>query len=91
MSYISVDTAVAEILKLGKNALLAKVDIDRVSSRNFILGRKLTDYVAVRPQRGRVDFIIIIIGNFLGGKLGQFGGEVEVFGGGSFPCAPFLR
>ena len=27
-----------------------------------------------------------------GGKLGQFGGEVELFGrGGSFPCAPLLR
>ena len=30
MSYISVDTAVAQILKLGKNALLAKVDIEHV-------------------------------------------------------------
>ena len=26
--------------------------LDRVSSRNFILGGKLTDHVAVRPWRG---------------------------------------
>ena len=54
---------------------LAKVCVIRVSSWNFILGRKLT-------VRGRVDFIIIIIGLIFGGgggKLRQFGGG----GGGS--------
>ena len=49
--------------------------------------------MAVRPQRGRVDFIITISweGGGGGGKLGQFGGKVELFGGGGdFPCAPSL-
>ena len=46
------------------------------------------DHVAVRPRRGRVDFIIVIIGNILGGKLGQFGGEVELFGGEASPAPP---
>ena len=47
--------------------------------KEFHLGGKLTDHVALRPRRG--DFIIIIIGNILGGggggggKLGQFGGS----------------
>ena len=36
------------------------------------------DHVAIRPLRGEGRLHIII----LGGKLGQFGGEVELFGGG---------
>ena len=43
----------------------------RGSSRNFILGGKLTDH---GHGEGRVDFIIITSGNILGG------GEVELFG-----------
>ena len=67
----------------------------RVSSRNFILGGgggKLTDHVAVRLWRGEGR-----LHNYnywgRGGTLGQFGGggEVELFGEGSFPCAPLLR
>ena len=44
----------------------------------------------------RVAFIIIIIGNILGGKLGQFGGGggggggVELFGGEASPAPPSL-
>ncbi len=30
------------------------------------------------------------IGNILGGKLGQFGGEVELFGGEASPAPPPL-
>ena len=59
----------------------------RVSSRNFILGApggKLTDHVAVRPQRGEGRLHI------LGGKLGQFWGEVELFGGEASPAPPSL-
>ena len=64
----------------------------RVSSRNFILGGKLTDH---GHGEGRVDFIIVIIGNILrggggGGKLGQFEGEVELFGGEASPAPPSL-
>ena len=47
---------------------------------------------------GRVDFTIIFIGNILGGggggggggKLGQFGAEVELFGGEASPAPPSL-
>ena len=46
------------------------------------------DHVAVRPWRGRVDFIILY--NILGWKLGQFGGEVELFGGEASPALPSL-
>ena len=34
--------------------------------------------------------MFIIIGNILGGKLGQFGGEVELFGGEASPAPPSL-
>ena len=45
-----------------------KVQRSRVSTRNFILGGKLTNHVALRPRRGEsIDFIIVIIGNILGG------------------------
>ena len=54
----------------------------RVSSRNFILGGKLTDHVAVRPRYRLHNY------NILGGKLGQFGGEVELFGGEASPAPP---
>ena len=47
-----------------------KPPLIRVSSRNFILGGKLTDHMAVRPQRGEGRLYY----NILGGKLGQFGG-----------------
>ena len=55
--------------------------IIRVSSRNFILGGKLTDDVAVRPRRGEGR---LHIGNILGGGGGG-GGEswVSLGGGGS--------
>ena len=59
----------------------------RVSSRNFILGGKLTDHVAVRPRRGEGRLHNY---NILGGKLGQFGGEVELFGGEASPALPPL-
>ena len=39
---------------------------------------------------GRGDSISIIIGNILGGKLGQFGGEVDLFGGEASPAPPSL-
>ena len=36
-----------------------------------------------------IDFMFNYLSNILGGMLGQFGGEVELFGGGgSFPCRP---
>ena len=63
--------------------------LDRVSSRNFILGGgggKLTDHVAVRPWRGEGR---PYNKHILGGKLGQFfcffgggGGGGELLGGG---------
>ena len=50
------------------------------------------DHVAVRPRRGEGRLHNYNYWQYLGGKLGQFGGEVELFGGGeSFPCAPLLR
>ena len=51
----------------------------RVSSRNFMLGEKLTDHVAVRPRGGEG------IGNILGGKLSCLGGGG---GGGELPLRP---
>ena len=54
---------------------------------NYILGGKLTDHVAIRSRRGEGRLHNYIIGNILGGKLGQFWGKL----GGSFPCAPLLR
>ena len=51
------------------------------------------DDVAIRPWRGEGRLHNY---NILGGKLGQFGGEVELFGGGggggggSFSCTPSL-
>ena len=72
------------------------LNICRVSSRNFILGGKLTDH-----GEGRVDFIGNILGGGElgqfggggggGGELGQFGGgEVELFGGEASPAPPSL-
>ena len=53
----------------------------RVSSRNFILGGKLTDHVAIWPRRGKNRLHNYNIWGGGGGvKLGQFGGEVELFG-----------
>ena len=46
------------------------------------MGGKLTDH---GHGEGRV-----IIGSTLGGKLGQFGGEVELFGGEASPAPPSL-
>ena len=57
----------------------------RVSSRNFIFWGKLMDHVAVRPQRGEAGRLHI-----LGVKLGQFWGEVELFGGEASPAPPSL-
>ena len=60
-----------------------KVSCPLVLSRNFILGGKLTDHVAVYgTSEGRVDFIIIIIGNILGGGGGGGGGSWVSLGGG---------
>ena len=42
------------------------------------MGEKLTDHVAIRPRRGEG----LHNWQYLGGKLGQLGGKVEVFGGG---------
>ena len=58
-------------------------DIDGLMSSypGFHLGTSSWgDHVA---GEGRVDFIIIIIGNILGGKLGQFGtgGKLSCLGG----------
>ena len=50
----------------------------RVSSGNFILEGKLTDHVAYSHGEGRVDSIIIIIGNILGG--GNSGSWVSLGG-----------
>ena len=66
---------------------------NRVSSRNFILGGKLTDHVAVKPWRGEdrlhnYNYCQYLGGGGGGGKLGQFGGEVELFGGGGPSHAP---
>ena len=65
----------------------------RVSSRNFILGRKLTDHVAVRPPRGEGR-----LHNYRGGGGGEVGSvwgrKLSCLGGGggeSFPCTPLLR
>ena len=67
----------------------------RVSSRNFILGgsSRITGH-----GEGRVDFIIVIIGNILGGGGGGGGGEVksvwgevELFGGEASPAPPSLN
>ena len=51
-------------------------------------GSSVTDHVAIRPRRG--EGRLHIIGNILGDKLGQFGGEVELFGGEASPAPPSL-
>ena len=46
------------------------------------------DHIAVRPRRGEVRLHNYnILG---GGKLGRFGGEVELFGGGAGEASPAL-
>ena len=47
--------------------------------------------MAVMPRRGEGRLHILGGGGGGGGKLGQFWGEVELFGGEASPCAPLLR
>ena len=62
--------------------------LDRVSSRNFILGGKLTDHVAERPWRGEGRPCNYGIS---WGEVGSVwgGGGVELLGGGgASPATP---
>ena len=58
-----------------------------VSSRNFILGGGGGELRDVRPRQGEV-IIRLHSYNILGGKLGQFGGEVRLFGREASPALP---
>ena len=49
------------------------------------LGGKLTDHMAIRPQRGEGR---LHNNNILGGKLGQFGGKLSCLGGEASPAPP---
>ena len=66
----------------------------RVSSRNFILGGKLTDHVAVRPPRGEGRLHNYNYWQYLGGGGGGGGGGGELSclggGGGASPAPPSL-
>ena len=54
-----------------KNSTLTQ---DRVSSRNFILGGKLTDHVVVKPQRGEGRVHNYNYWQYLGGEVGSVWG-----------------